>query len=265
MITPTPPWQTRSRQILKGPLTDHTIIELGQHLLDAVATLVAHARTLYYAVMLSGYACPQCGGLLTMVREGRCRCRGCTHEFDPTIAFQTCSTCSGQLRLRIRRYECRQCGTPVRSHFLFDGLVFDAAYFRQKMAESRARKQERRERVRKMLADSRSPAAELPPAELEGLAALQTALDELTRAVASRQPAASPPEFDLHRYERHLQAHCSHGPVTLAEIPPLIEDARRDLVYRFIALIFLAHAGSIRIWQEGRDILVIHRETHTEG
>ena len=167
--------------------------------------------------------------------------------------------------MRIRRYECRTCGALIQSRFLFDGLVFDAAYFRHKMAESRERKQQRRERVRRMLAESRSPAAELPPAEQEGLAALQVALDTLT---GSLEPALPPPkrsDFDLHRYERHVEAHCRHGPVTLVEIPRLIEDARRDLIYRFVALIFLAHAGTVRVWQEGRDILVIHSEADAEG
>jgi hypothetical protein len=38
---------------------------------------------------------------------------------------------------------------------LFDGLVFDTDYFRQKMVESRQRKREQRERVRQMLAEIR--------------------------------------------------------------------------------------------------------------
>ena len=261
MTKPTPQWQTRCQQLLKRPLTDNAIIELGQHLLVAVAALLEHARVMYHAVMLSGYACPTCSGPLTMVSEGRCRCVGCAREFDPTIAFQTCSTCGGRPRVRVRRYECRQCGAPVRSHFLFDGLVFDAAYFRQKMAESRQRKQERRERVRLMLAESRSPAADVFPAELDSVPGLTAALDELTRGTDSPHRVETHEEFDLRRYEAHVQAHCGPIAISLEEIPSLNDDAQHDLVWRFIAVIFLAHAGLIGVWQEGRSILVIKRET----
>lgn len=262
MSKPTPPWQSRSQLLLKRPLTDNAIIELGQHVLAAVAALLEHARTVYYAVMLSGYACPTCGGPLAMVREGRCRCSSCARGFDPTIAFQTCSTCGGRLRIRVGRYECRQCGAPIRSHFLFDGLVFDAAYFRQKMTESRERKQERRERVRLMLAESRSAAADVSPAELDSIPGLTAALNELTRGIDPPHRVEVREEFDLRRYEAHVQAHCGPIAVSLEEIPPLSNDAQHDLVWRFIAVIFLAHTGVIGIWQEGRSILVIKRETH---
>jgi hypothetical protein len=116
-----------------------------------------------------------------------------------------------------------------------------------------------------MLAESRSAAVELAPAEAEGVAALQAALDALTDALKPSLPPPQRSAFDLRRYERHVEAHCRHGPLSLAEIPSLIEDARRDLVYRFIALMFLAHAGTVRVWQEGRDILVIHREADPKG
>ena len=212
--------------------------------------------------MLSGYACPTCNGPLTMLRDSRCRCSSCTHEFDPTIAFQACLTCGGRPRVRIRRYECCQCRAEIVSRFLFDGLVFDATYFRQKMAESRERKQERCERVRRMLAESRSPAADVFPADLDSVPGLAAALDELTRGLDPPHRVEAREEFDLRRYEAHVQAHCGPIAVSLEEIPPLNDDARYDLVWRFIAVIFLAHAGLIGVWQEGRSILVIKRETH---
>ena len=256
--------QMRNRLLFERPRANASMIELVQHLLAAVAELMERARTLFYAVMLSGHACPGCGGRLAMIREGHCRCAGCAREFDPTIAFQECSACGGRLRVRIRRYECHLCGAPVRSHFLFDGLVFDAAYFRDKMAEHRKRKRAQRERVRQMLAANRSPIAEIGPAELEEFAALQAALDEMTRSVESPAAATKASEFDLHRYERHVEAQCRGCVIALTDIPPLIKDPHRDVIYRFIALIFLAHTGVVRVWQEGRDILVTHRETHAE-
>ena len=58
--------------------------------------------------------------------------------------------------------------------------------------------------------------------------------------------------FDLTRYQAHVQAHIR--PIAnLEQIPPLSEDRRKDRVWRFIAIIFLAHAGLIDIWQNGQD------------
>ena len=48
-----------------------------------------------------------------------------------------------------------------------------------------------------------------------------------------------------------MSAYISQGPLSLEDIPPLSEDARNDRIWRFIALIFLAHAGVIDIWQDG--------------
>ncbi|HOW74167.1 MAG TPA: hypothetical protein PKY77_26485 [Phycisphaerae bacterium] len=117
----------------------------------AVERFMQQARVFYYAVILSGYSCPGCGGNLEMVSEGTSQCRSCGSCFDPTVTFQRCESCGGKPRLMVRRYQCGNCGQDVTSRFLFDGLVFDAEYFRQKMAESRERKRELRKRVRLML------------------------------------------------------------------------------------------------------------------
>lgn len=257
-MTPTPNWSSEAHN-------EPGVVQLAFMLADAVARLVVHARAFCYQVMLSGHTCPACGGGLAMIRDGACRCLACGMTFDPTIAFQTCDVCGGRPRLRIRRYECRRCRAEIVSRFLFDGRVFDATYFRQKMAEHRERKQAQHERVRQMLAGCRSCPAEVAPLGLDGLAALRAALDGLT---SSCEPVAAVPhrsEFDLQRYERHVLAHSRVEAIALTEIPPLIEDPRRDLVFRFIAIIFLAHAGVARVWQESSTIWVSHRETDREG
>ena len=44
-------------------------------------------------------------------------------------------------------------------------------------------------------------------------------------------------EFDLKRYETHVQAHIQDFPVCLDEIPPLSkESSRKDRIWRFAAL-----------------------------
>ena len=68
-------------------------------------------------------------------------------------------------------------------------------------------------------------------------------------------------KFDLKRYETHIEAHIQNLPVSLEQIPPLSqENARKDRIWRFIAIIFLAHSGVINVWQDGQDIMVSKHE-----
>lgn len=150
------------------------------------------------------------------------------------------------------------------SRFLFDGLVFNAEYFRAKMAESRERRRELRERVRQMLAETRSGTVQPEPVALESVPGLLEALNALTQGLVS--PVALPRNegFSLSRYQTHIQAHLLPHPIALHEIPPLDDDRRKDLVWRFIAIIFLAHAGLVDVWQDGQKIMVRQRETDSE-
>ena len=241
------------------------IVKQAFRLVEAVTGFAGRARKLYYAVVLMGHSCPACGGKLSMAAEGLCRCRSCGREFDPTIAFQRCSSCGGQPVLRVRRYQCRQCGANVVSRFLFDGLVFDADYFRQKMAESRERKKQLREQVREMLAASRSGALNLPEAELSSIPGLADALDGLVIGPPEAFPWEPAKGFDLKRYESHIQAHIRDFPICLDDVPPLAGSARKDRIWRFIAIIFLAHFGLIDVWQDGQEIMVMKHETDGEG
>ena len=241
------------------------IVRQAFRLAEVVTGFAGRARKLYYAVMLMGHSCTRCGGKLTMAAEGLCRCRPCGHEFDPTIAFQRCSACGGVPVLRVRRYQCRQCGADVASRFLFDGLVFDAGYFRQKMAESRQRKKQLHEQVRKMLAECSSGALSLPAAELSSIPGLTDALNGLVIGASEAFPWKPDKGFDLKRYESHIQAHLQDFPICMDDLPPLEENARKDRIWRFIAIIFLAHFGLIDVWQDGQEIMVMKHETDREG
>ena len=240
------------------------IVRQAFRLMEEVSSFAGRARKLYYAIMLLGHSCPRCGGGLAMVAEGLCRCRSCSHELDPTIAFQRCPACSGGLVVRERRYQCRQCGADAASRFLFDGLVFDAGYFRQKMAESRQRRKKQAERVRKMLAECRSGALALPAAELSSMPGLTDALNGLVTGACEDLPWKPDKGYDLKRYESHIQAHIQDFPISLGELPPLEANARKDRIWRFVAIIFLAHFGLIDIWQDGQEIMVMKRETNGE-
>ena len=230
----------------------------------AVETFIQKAKRFFYSVMLLGYRCPKCDGSLVMAAEGRCKCTSCGIEFDPTVTFQRCSACGGTPVLRVRRYQCKQCGSDISSKFLFDGLVFETEYFRQKVAESRERKKEQRERVRQMLEESRSADLPLGAVDLTTVPGLLDALNSLTSGLDMAFTVESRDEFDLNRYETHIEAHIQDFPLNLSEIPPLSKNLRKDLIWRFIAVIFLAHTGIVDVVQNRQDILVIKHETNRE-
>jgi len=229
----------------------------------AVESFVEKAKKFFYSVMLLGHRCPKCNGSLIMVPEGRCKCVSCGKQFDPTVEFQKCSACGGIPVLKVRRYECKKCHSEIRSKFLFDGIIFSLEYFRQKVAESRERKKEQKERIKQMLAESRSSDLPLGVADLAGVPGLVDALNSLTVDMDAALEIESRDEFDLQRYEEHLKTHIQDYPLSLGEIPPLSrESAKKDLIWRFIAAIFLAHAAVVDVWQDGQDIMVIKHETN---
>lgn len=232
----------------------------------AVEALVNHTRVFCYEVMLSAYRCPKCEGSLEMIGESRCRCRECTHAFDPTVQFQRCPACEGRLRLRVCRYVCHACGADVPSRFVFDGIVFDREYFREKMAESRERHQQERAERGQQVKDDRSPPAEPSPMDLTALPGLVETLNKLTAIPELTAWAPLLHGFDLERYEAHLLAHMGTHEQAFDDLPPLDDNHRLDRIWRFIAIIFMAHTGRIRIRQHGPNIMVVKtHETDTKG
>ena len=233
------------------------IITFAFDMSAAVKKFVTKAKRFYYLVMLFGCRCPKCNGSLTMADEGRCRCSSCSYEFDPTVEFQRCSNCGGIPVLRMRRYQCRKCGRDVTSTFLFDGIVFDAKYFCRKMAESRHRKKKQRERVRKILAECRSGPLAIEATDLDSIPGLVEVLNSLTGGLEVPMSLELKGKFDLNRYQSHIRSCLEAGPRALRQIPPLIANLRMDLIWRFIAIIFLEHARSVTIRQQGKTIWVM--------
>ena len=234
------------------------LITLSFDMTAAVQHLLTKAKRFYYLVMLLSHRCPKCNGSLMMVTEGKCRCDLCKYEFDPTVEFQRCSDCGGIPVLRTRRYQCSKCGNDISSVFLFDGLVFDSQYFSIKMAESRQRKKELKQRVREMLAQCRSEPLTLDAPDLNSVPDLIEALNGLTNGIEASLPIEFKDKFDLNLYQRHIESFLdSLGEANLRDIPPLIENLRLDLIWKFIAAIFLDHAGLIDVYQQDNNIWVM--------
>ncbi|MEJ2285976.1 MAG: hypothetical protein P8X85_20565, partial [Desulfobacterales bacterium] len=122
---------------------------------------------------------------------------------------------------------------------------------------------EQRERVREMLAESRSAILPLGAVDLAAVPGLIDTLNSLTAGLDIAFEKDSRDEFDLKCYETHIKAHIRDFSVSLRDIPPLSENLRKDLIWRFIAVIFLAHAGIIDVHQQQEEILVIKRETNS--
>jgi hypothetical protein len=89
-----------------------TIRVLACELVEAVDAFPVKARQFFYRVLLIGHRYPGCNGYPDMVSEGQCRCVSCGKGFDPTVVFQRCPACGGVPVVRVRRYQCRDCGTP---------------------------------------------------------------------------------------------------------------------------------------------------------
>ena len=232
------------------------IIALAYEMAQSVEVFVQKAKRFFYSVMLMGYACPKCKGSLIMAAEGKCRCKTCNYEFNPTIEFQRCPECGGKPVLFIRRYHCQHCMTEIQSRFLFDGLVFNPEYFREKMAESRQCKKEKLHQVKEMLAQSRSQAIAFGAVDLDSVPGLLAALNSLTQGIDENVLLELKGKFDLSRYQSHIKAHIKDFEIDLREIPAIIENARKDLVWRFIAAIFLEHEQEIQIRQQGQTLWV---------
>jgi len=224
--------------------------------------LKAKIRDLYYRAVLFGKACPACGlPDLAMLRDSWCWCRHCGYELDPTEHFDACPDCRSGLKRRVYHYWCARCRRPVRSIYCFDAKVFDAAYFRKMMRHSRESKQQRRQQIRQMLAQSRSPALVMPDEpSLAAVPGLESDLNEFVNiplSLATFIDASQRPRFEMCTYHRHILELASGCTVRFEGISRLIEDTRLDRIFRFITIIFMANNGEIEISQDHAGAIVL--------
>jgi len=232
-----------------------------------VEVFKADARQFYYAVLLSAYSCPICGGRLRMTGPSECRCE-CEARFDPTVEFQRSSCCGAPLSRRALHYACSACKRIVPSRFLFDERVFDAAYFCEKMQESRERKRNKSEEIRALLAGARSGdlcITDLP--NLGSIPGLEMALNNFiglgdTGLLADFRDRE---EFRMNLYREAILGALPTGcSIHFSGISPLCENPRMDRARRFVTLIFMEQAGEVELIQHENDILVERHETHGE-
>ena len=247
-------------------MTYHPLITPMLRVNERIADYRDRARALFHAVVLLPFACPECQGGLAMTAPSRTKCNACGHELDPTIAFQRSSCCESPLRWARHHYVCSSCHTVVPSRFLFVERVFDTAYFRERMAESRERKRRRREEMKRLLAWEH--AGNWLPEMLPGPDALNGLFSELDTLSGRGLPGAevrlAADPFSLEHYCAVICHSLTHGARRFDALPALNADLRLDRTRRFMALVFMEHFRQVKLRQTDADILVIPYGTDYE-
>jgi len=244
-------------------------------LLDGLGLVVSRlevlrewVRAFYYEVLLSGHACPACGGRLVMTGSGRASCEACRSSLDPTVEFQQSPCCGASLVFRRVHYACRQCGAPVPSRFLFDERLFNAGYFSERMRESRERRRLKVEELRRRVAESRSGellVSDVPA--LDSIPGLADALDSLAETAVSLGDGGfwDDDPFVMDAYREVIWQGVHEDAVLFSQVPALNSDPRRDRARRFMTLVFMEQEREVDLAQYGNDLLVMRREADAEG
>ena len=254
-----------THKLSKYDLFQFTKNQLVREIIEALGLVKKYkhrARNFYFDVLFSIFKCPACGGQLKMTEENNCSC-ACGNVFDPTLAFQKSACCGAGIVRKTFHYACSKCYKSIPSRFIFDERVFDKAYFREMMRESRERKKKKREEIRKLLAQSRSDTLSLTEfPDIEVIPGLIEDLNEFIQKTSYEAPHYSfeaENEFDLNKYREHILTVLSWDNMLFSEIEPLIDDIRDDKIYRFITLVFMDHDREIKLNQLGDDLSVQRR------
>ena len=243
--------------IMNNPVVKE-IIEV----LDRVSVFKKKAKQYYFEVILSVFQCPACGGQLHMTGNSKCSCR-CGNVFDPTLTFQKSACCNAGLVRKTFHYACSHCHQSVPSRFIFDERLFDKAYFREMMRESRERRKKKREEIRQLLAESRSESLSLT--EKPDLDSIPGLIEDLNQFIQNATNVSNQysfdvdQPFDMDKYREHILSMLSWDSMLFTDIVPIVENKRKDRVRRFITLIFMEHEREVELIQLGDDLSVQRR------
>lgn len=249
-------------------LTDNSLLRRLNSIVCVISELKESVREFYYEVVLSAYRCPQCGGDLHMTGMSKCGC-SCGYACDPTISFQESPCCGVKLIRKTYHYVCSRCNNTVPSRFLFDEKVFDLNYFREMMRKSRQHAKEKRDEIRRLLAESRSDTLrDFEAPDLDSVPGLLQDLDGFVKSHTAETCAAfvpDGPQFNMEDYRDHIMSVLGWDGVLFSEITPCVGDTRKDRAYRFITLIFMQNEREVEIDQQENDLLVQKKCHETYG
>ena len=253
---------------LKENFFNNPLIRSIKGVIGRVTDFKDKVRSFYFEVILSQYQCPECSGKLRMIEQSQCCC-SCGNSFDPTLAFQKSTCCGARLIKKTFHYVCSRCHEIVPSRFLFDEKVFDREYFKEMMRESRRKAKEKREEIRRILAESRSLDLHLTEEpDLDSIPGLIQDLNDFINEGVSMENDHSTFEaksnFNMDDYRDHILSILGWNSVSFSEIEPLIQDPC-DQIFRFITVVFMDHDAEIEITQHGDDLQIrkIYNEADT--
>jgi hypothetical protein len=236
-------------------------------IIGRVENFKERARLFYYEVVLFPHKCPQCDGFLRMTGLSQCSCfHG--HIFDPTITFQVSDCCRAKLIKKTFHYACSSCQGTIQSRFLFDERIFDTDYFREMMQESRKRSAAKREEIRRLLVDSRSDALSLMECpNLEAIPGLLRDLDGFIQLNSDQEDTIyeMKSDFNMAEYRTHILSLIEIHTIYFSDVSPILGDNRRDIVRRFITLVFMDNDQEIDVQQHGNDLLIQRRNNEAHA
>jgi len=243
--------------LIQERLNSNPLVKSICQVLCRVSDFKDLVKAFYFEVIFSSYQCPVCGGRLQMIGPSQCSCPY-SHVLDPTLTFQQSPCCNAKLVRKTFHYACSRCHQTVASKFLFDERMFDKAYFREMMQESRDRARKKREEVRRLLAGSRSDnLILLQEPKIEAIPGLTEALDGFIGTdIGYLRDFLSGPDFSMNNYRDHILSIIGKSSRLFSDIPPLTGESRRDRIWRFVTLIFMQQEGDVSLTQYGADILV---------
>ena len=242
--------------LIQESLKSNPLIKSIGQVLCRVSVFKELAREYYFEVLLSSYRCPECNGRLQMTGQSQCACP-CGKTFDPTLVFQQSPCCNDKLVRKTFHYACSRCHKTVPSRFLFDERLFDKVYFKEMMQESRDRARKKREEVGRLLAESRSDTLILlQEPNLESIPGLKEALDGFIGTDIDLYAFSPNSGFNVDFYRDHILSVLGMGTRLFSDLPPIMEDRRKDKIWRFVTLIFMQQEGDVSLTQYGPDILV---------
>ena len=126
------------------------------------------------------------------------------------------------------------------------------------MRESRDRERKRTEELRVFLANTRSGVLALEEEPyLERIEGLLGDLDQfLGGELAMPQEFASRSAFSMGDYRAHILSLLGTNAMLFSDMQPLLEDSRKDKIWRFVTLVFMAQEREVILTQYGNNILV---------
>jgi hypothetical protein len=136
------------------------------------------------------------------------------------------------------------------------------------MKESRERKRQKRAEITELLKESRSDLLIHEDClNLGEIAGLTEALDAMVFYPIPKEfliSMAKSEDFKLEHYKSHiLQSLRETYEILFDDISPLIDNTRKDRVFRFITLIFMSQWGDVELIQCGDKVMVEKIEAHS--